>query len=471
MKVLSLTVKNIGIVADAKIELNKPLIIFYGEIRQGKTTLLNAVRWVCGGAFPTDIIRHGEKEAFVELDFDGGCIRREWYVSKKDQVTKAREIEFVRNGKPVSNPASEIRRLLNPFLLNQDHLRNMGEADRKKFFAEMFAVDTTELDKQLFDAEHKASDLRAEIKGFGEIEPVKVEPVDVAAVKAERAHIVEEHNQNVQRWNTTLQETKSAHRRQREAVEAENEKFRKHNYDVSAVKDESARTCSEIATLEQKLLELKKLKAGQDAWINANPERKLTPLPAEPDTSELDAKVRTQPDTAALDAKLSEAAAVQVRVEQYNRDTARLEQKRTKEKELDAHEARIRSLRKDKIAKLKGASETCGIKGLAFDEDGSFSYEGTSAGMLSTSQIMRLSSEISGLYPEGFGIELLDRGESLGRAIFEYIELAKREEKTILATIVGQRPASTPPEVGVFVVSDGKVITDVQPETEQPTLV
>ena len=41
MKAIKLIVKNIGIVADATIELNKPLIALYGEIKQGKTTILN----------------------------------------------------------------------------------------------------------------------------------------------------------------------------------------------------------------------------------------------------------------------------------------------------------------------------------------------------------------------------------------------------------------------------------------------
>lgn len=71
--------------------------------------------------------------------------------------------------------------------------------------------------------------------------------------------------------------------------------------------------------------------------------------------------------------------------------------------------------------------------------------------------IMRLSSELSALYPEGFGLDLIDRGESLGKSIFEFVERAKREEKTIMATIVGEKPASVPENVGVFVVQDGKV--------------
>jgi hypothetical protein len=94
---------------------------------------------------------------------------------------------------------------------------------------------------------------------------------------------------------------------------------------------------------------------------------------------------------------------------------------------------------------------------LEFDEAGNFSYEGCQAGMLSTSQLMKLSSALSALYPEGFGIELLDRGESLGRSIFGFIDRAKAEHKTILATVVGEKPAEVPAEVGVFVVEQGVV--------------
>ena len=92
MKVTKLTVTNIGIIADAVVEINKPEIVFYGDIKQGKSTLLNAVRWVCGGTFPADIIRHGQPEAAVQLEgveTDGKpwVIRREWYTAKDGTAT------------------------------------------------------------------------------------------------------------------------------------------------------------------------------------------------------------------------------------------------------------------------------------------------------------------------------------------------------------------------------------------------
>jgi hypothetical protein len=78
--------------------------------------------------------------------------------------------------------------------------------------------------------------------------------------------------------------------------------------------------------------------------------------------------------------------------------------------------------------------------------------------MLSESQMMRLSQAISGLYPEGFNLSLVDRGESLGRkGIAELVQHAKEDERNVLVTVVGDAPAETPPDVGVFVVSAGQV--------------
>lgn len=426
MKVTKLTIHNVGMIADTVIELNKPLLLFYGEIRQGKTTILNAVRWCFGGAFPSDIIRHGEKDAFVQLDFDGGCIRREWYVSTKDKSTKAREVQFVRNGKPVSSPVGEIKRFLNPFLLDQDFFRNKSELERKQYFTELFAVDTTALDTEQFNTDRDAVQLRAKIKGYGEIDTTEVKPVDVVPLKAELAKIREEHKTAC------------------DAIDEANADALKHN----SLHDQRAGQIldlnNEIVRLEKELESARTKKAGHEQWLREFPKMQIRVKPA-------------APDTAVLEARISDGAASQVRYEQYLANKNRADEKEADQKKLAALEKRGREIKAEKLAKLKGVSESCGIEGLAFSESGDFTYEGTQAGMLSTSQIMKLSSALADLYPEGFGLDLLDRGESLGKSIFGFIERAQAEEKTILATIVGEKPAEVPENVGVFVVENGKV--------------
>ncbi len=418
MNVSKLTIKNIGAIADMALDLNKPLLIFYGEIMQGKSTILNAVRWVCGGKFPSDIIRHGEKEASIMLEFDGGMIARSWYVNAKGE-TVDRPVTFVRDGKPVSAPIAEIKRMLNPFMLDQDHLVKMPELDRKRFFTELFAVDTTDLDKQIWNKSNEASSLRSKISGYGEIDTTPVLKVDVKSIEESLASL---------RKSNSDAEAK-AREEQRVATE--------HNSTVQRGIDTQADLEKQIKELTEKLEKTKK-------WLANNPRRPEATTVAMVDTTELESKLR-------------EAGAQNVRHENYLAALERSKQKQEDEQKLKTLEAEQRKLKEEKITRLKNLNDSCKVKGLKFTDDGSFIYQDTQAGMLSTSQLMTLSSELSALYPEGLGLELLDRGESLGKSIFGFVDRAQREKITILATVVGEKPASVPENIGVFVVEGGKL--------------
>lgn len=457
MKILSIQICNIGPIVNERIELNKPLLIFYGEIQQGKSTILNAVRWCFGGAFPDDIIRHGEKEAFVELTFDGGSIRREWYRSSKDGATKARDVEFIRAGKAVKSPVAEIKRFLNPFLLDQDFFRRKNEQERKLYFTELFAVDTRDLDTELHNTERAASALRAKISGYGEIDLKPVERLDVETLKAERAKIVAEHNAKVAAWKGELSAIELSHEDELTKVAETNKEALEFNHNIERQKQDLAQTNSKINELENELLVQRTKKKALEDQINAHPLKVLAERPKKPDVTALENNIRSSADTSAIDAKISDAAATNVRAEQYEANKRRADQKKAEQDELSALEARGRQLKKDKQTKLATISQSCGIAGLTFDDSGDFSFEGVSAGMMSDSQIMRLSELLSAKYPEGFGIGLIDRGESLGKSIFSLIDRATEEEKTILVTVVGDKPSTVPADVGVFVVEKGHI--------------
>lgn len=456
MKLKTLTIKNVGLIADTVIQLDKPLLLFYGEIRQGKTTILNAVRWVFGGSFPSDIIRHGEKEASVELAFEGGMVSRSWYRAK-DGSTKSRDVTFIRDGKPVQSPVSEIKRFLNPFLLDQDFLRNKSELERRQYFTELFAVDTKALDTEYFESDRKAVALRASIKGYGEIDLTPVERVDVSALNSQLATVRADYSTKKAALEAELDSLAKAHQSDVDTVNAFNGTVIKWNAEVDRAETEKQDIRDAIEAHKRKIAELEHKLAGMPVLEK----KELRPMPAAPDRSAIQKKILDlTPDTAALEAQISNAAAQNVRAEQYEKNKARDSQRKAEEATLSNLERRLREIKAEKQAKLKSVSDSTGINGLAFDDEGNFVYEGATAGMLSTSQIMRLSSALSAKYPEGFGIELLDRGESLGRAIFEYVELAKEKKGTILATIVGSRPAAVPAEIGVFVVKDGVVMKD-----------
>jgi DNA repair exonuclease SbcCD ATPase subunit len=418
MKITKLTIKNIGILEDVVININKPLLLFYGDISQGKSSILKSFLWLCGGAFPSDIIRRGQKEASIIAEFDGGMIARSFYVNAKGE-TAARPITFVRDGKPVASPVNEIKRLMNPFLLDQDHLIKMNELERKRFFAELFAVDTVDLDKQIWNKANEASSLRAKISGYGIIDVAPVLKVDVGQLEDQLKFERKNNEEAEQKYRNAESEVKE------------------HNATVQRGVETKASLESQIKELQSKLSTI-------ESWLAKNPVKKMPTAPALVDTTSLESKLR-------------EAGAQNVRHEQYLANMKRNEEKQAEEKKLVNLEADQRKLKADKLAKLKEVNTNCKVDGLKFDDDGNFSYNGCAAGMLSTSELMTLSSKLSALYPEGLGVELLDRGESLGKSIFTFVKRAEEEKISILATIVGERPANVPENIGVFVVEKGRL--------------
>jgi hypothetical protein len=460
MKPTKLIIRHIGKIAGEQIiPIDKPLILFYGEIKQGKTTILNCVRWVCGGEFPDDIISHGEKEGDIELHFDGGMIARSFYRAKTGE-TKARAVTFIKAGRPIAQPVAEIKRLLNPFLLDQDFLRNKSELERKQYFTELFAVDTTALDTELFNSQRDATSLRSKISGYGEIDLTKVDAVNTDELEGKLRKMKAGYATEKAELENQLVAMSTAHTAACDKVDKENETIRRDNseHDRSVRAGEDLQ--KEITRLQEQLAEKSKLHKENALWLEAHPKQALNVRPTAPDRSPIQKKILDlQPDTSALEKQIQEAGATNVRAENYQANLKRLEAKRDDENKLAALEKRQREIKTEKQTKLKSIGDTCGIKGLEFDEAGNFIYDGTTAGMISDSQIMRLSSELSALYPDGFGLDLIDRAESLGKSIFEFVDKAKAENKSILATIVGERPAKVPANIGVWVVEDGKLST------------
>ena len=433
IRITSITVRNLGPIADAAIQIdNKPLVIFYGEVRQGKTTILNAVRWALGGTFPDDIIRHGADEAMARIDFAEGGVAgwcsRSWYKSAKDGSLKAREIEFVRGGAKVKGRVADaVKGLLNPFQMRQGFFSDMGETERRKYMAEMFGVEDPTADAELLALDSKAKELRAVLTGFGEIDLTEPAPIpDVAKIKAERDAMASQYAAECKR------------------VQDSNDAAKEHNSARSLGLHKIEEWKREVAELLKKARVLNDNISKGSAWLIENPQFIIMDPVAAPDTS-------------ALESQLADAAALRVRHEQHAANKTRAAQRDAKRAELAAAESRQKELRAAKVARLAEVGSKSGVAGLVFAENGGFTFEGADAGMLSTSQVMRLSELLSARYPEGFNLSLLDRGESMGKSIFALIERAAAEEKTILATVVGEKPAKTPDGVGVFIVYGGQV--------------
>jgi len=401
MKIKSLQIQNIGKIADEVIEFNKSLNLFYGEILQGKTTILNAVKLCFGGSYSNDLIKHGETEAMVLLKFNNGSIKRTFYISKEG-VLKDRAIEFIDDGEIIKKPTDAIKKLLNPFLLDQNFLINKSISDTKKYFIDILDIDTTKIDSEIKKLVDEAKELRSDIKAAGDLELEEVE-------------------------------------------EPENE---------DDLIEQKEKIVSQLLIKDEYVDQIRLIEEEKEKLSNmVQPEDKKKTL----------AEYKEERDN--INSQISNLKADKVLYDQYLKDKKKLDEKVENEASLKKNTEQQKKFGKDKIKLLTEISKNCKIKDLEFDEFGNIIYQETAIDMLSTSQLMNLSSECSALYPEGLGIELIDHAESLGfaskgsakEAVSIYVDRAKKESKTILATIVGENPSNLPEDIGVFVVSGGKI--------------
>ncbi len=63
----TLHIKNIGIIDEITLNLNEGFNVLTGETGAGKTLIIGSLQILAGGRFSKEIIRHGEKYAFVEM--------------------------------------------------------------------------------------------------------------------------------------------------------------------------------------------------------------------------------------------------------------------------------------------------------------------------------------------------------------------------------------------------------------------
>lgn len=63
----TLHIKNIGIIDEISIDLNKGFNVLTGETGAGKTLIIDSLEILAGGRFPKEMIRKGEDYSFVEM--------------------------------------------------------------------------------------------------------------------------------------------------------------------------------------------------------------------------------------------------------------------------------------------------------------------------------------------------------------------------------------------------------------------
>jgi len=445
MKITSLEIQNIGAIGHEKILVDKPLIIFYGDIRQGKTTILNSIKWLAGGSIPRDLIRHGEKEAFIEIVLDCGKIRREFYLSKENEL-KGRKIEAIVNNSILSQ--KDVALLFNPFLLDQNHFTKMNSTDKGKFLLEIFGVDVSGINTKIKAKEADAKELRTKIKMYGEIDTTEVKKPDLDSLRSKESSIRADLNSQVQKNRETNSKIQKEY----------NEGISNYNSSVYNWEREQEKRTDKIDSCHESLSKLVDLGySGSQVfdWILELPKAEEKHYFEKPIQKELIPEMPDQTELNSILSLISAAAAEEVHYNAYRERVEKQAQKNADISTLKAQESTLKDFRNEKLSKLETISGKIG--GLEFNETGDFIFDNTTSSMLSDSQQMELSSKLSALYPEGLEIELIDRAESLGKSVLNLVNHAKSNDRNILVTVVGDKPAEIPEEIGVFVVEKGNI--------------
>ena len=86
--ITNLHIKNIGIIDDLEINLNKGMNVLTGETGAGKTLIIDSLGVICGGRFSKEMIRKGENNSYIEA-----CIYLPTYPNSIDgNIIISREI-------------------------------------------------------------------------------------------------------------------------------------------------------------------------------------------------------------------------------------------------------------------------------------------------------------------------------------------------------------------------------------------
>ena len=487
MKIEKIKIKGLGIIKDVEIDLSKPITAIYGDIRQGKTTILHAVQLIgMRRGYPDGLINNDCTEAVITLILDVGRIEKKF-------TAKGAELKAVINGKKVKQ--TEVSKMFNPFQLDQDYFRKMNAPGRAEFLLEIFGIDTIELDKKYIETEKQAKIYRDKVRDFGTIELIKVEKpgTDRLTIEKneEKARLTGIFNMNT-KANDKL---KSDWKLENERIKAEcndkniqlknqykidNDKhflkiqeFNKKQSDNAQFNEHLNKT---FDTIQRSYIELQRwceelqgndmkiINEFMDKQENSKPEKPLTSLtePIYPQHELLPEPTypKPEPDKGNYNAileQLNEAEKQQIHYDNYLSQKAKQTEKDRiyilqLEKETEQRE--IKKLKATKLAEKNGI-----IAGLEFTPDGSFKYNDCTAGMLSDSMVDELSSNLSALYKDSVKITLIDGAEKYGKhAIDIYIKYAKRTGNDVLMSVVSEQKATNNEDANIYVIENGKIV-------------
>jgi len=405
MKIVSLEVSNVKRVKFMEVDLNGNLITVGGMNEQGKSSFMNSLKYLYGGAkaMPPMPLRKGEDAGFIKAVEDNG-----WTTIRKFGTGTTLEVRNEK-GVPQRKPQDICDAKCGAISFDPLEFARMKSAEQGKVLMTLKGLDFSDLDAQKLELESERTLIGRQVKSLkGELEGVKpseseaTEEVSAAGLsdELERRLVVNRENEE-----------------KRERLQVIATEFRGIKADIEVLQN----ALNALETEGQKLkVEVPELK-DEDAEEIRDQLSKV---------DEVNAAVREKQRGVEIKAKL------ELQAEAY-----------------EAHSTELEDIKQTRVDRL--AATPWPIEGLGMDEDGKVTYKGLpfDEEQLSSKQIARVSAAIGfSLAPEPEQLKcMLIKNASLfdKNAMAELAKEAKRLDWLVLAEVVG--------EDGDIVIVDGMV--------------
>lgn len=260
-------VRDIQIIPDA----DSAILLIAGNNRQGKSSLLDALTAAFGGKAmaPTDPVRHGEHRADVEIVLDGGALR----INRSFRPDGSSTLELHDGDGKLSSPQARIDKLVAGRLLDPHAFTLLPTKDQRARLLDIIDRDGVlaaidERRARLFD---KRTEVGRDLKrAEGELERHGIvgvgQPIDVAALSAERAATAEQQRQS-EGLNTTLASANANNIAAQSAADQCAKRIRELEYEIEKVRQTQADHEKSInAALMNKERASQALAAAVAAW-------------------------------------------------------------------------------------------------------------------------------------------------------------------------------------------------------------
>ncbi len=393
LRIVRLTAENVKRLKAVEIVPEGDVVLITGRNGAGKSSVLDAIAYALGGArlIPSEPIRHGETRASVTVDLGDLRVTRRWSGERSTLEVTNRE------GASYKSPQAILDKLCGELTFDPLAFSRMKAAEQRDTLLRLAGLadklntlDATRADLYSLrtTANAEASSLRQRIAGIVVPEGTPAEPVSTAEI--------------TKLYNDA--------RQRQVAVDAIREAATEAQQVVEFVSNEVQRANARIEELRAKLAEAEK---HRDALL------------VDREAADVKLGEARRAAEAAVDVDFSEVEAAVAKVEQTNKDVARLHERAALETQAAEAARRAESLTEKIVAidaeKVEAVSSyEWPIPGLGFTPDG-VTLNGVPLEQASSSEALRLSVAIGMALNRKARVMLVRDGSLMDSASMEIV--------------------------------------------------